>query len=38
MADEIDKVSGMPNGALRTSKVLVYTGLIYPWSRLTNYL
>jgi len=27
-----------PNGALWTNKVLVWTGLIYPWSRLTNYL
>jgi len=28
----------LPNGALQTNKVLVYTGLIYPWSWLTNYL
>jgi len=27
-----------PNGALQTNKVLVRIGLIYPWSRLTNYL
>jgi hypothetical protein len=27
-----------PNGALQTNKVLVCTRLIYPWSRLTNYL
>jgi hypothetical protein len=27
-----------PNGALQTNKVLVCTGLIYPWPRLTNYL
>jgi hypothetical protein len=28
---------GPPNGALQTNKVLVHTGFIYPWSRLTNY-
>jgi hypothetical protein len=27
----------VPNGALRTNKVLMYTGVIHPWSRPTNY-
>jgi hypothetical protein len=26
-----------PNGALRTNKVLMRTGFIYLWSRLTKY-
>jgi hypothetical protein len=34
---EVRSLADTPNGALWTNKVLMHTGFIYPWSRLTDY-